>query len=206
MAPRQSQQAKRNKSQNKTRSVESEVTSDSKARNLLASQPKLTPKSKVRKLSLAQVKKQQAKIRLYGTKSGKEYREDQLNVPALNRAIIPGLKPKSGKKGKKFVGDNDSLTMNRLVKSINDKHDLVNESKLEKSRRLEELRDLKRQEIERKEQQKVDKVEGKKSELKNKANVARAARRKNAKGKNSEESASSSGSSLKSKKKSVSFV
>ncbi|KAK6455129.1 60S ribosomal subunit assembly/export protein LOC1 [Scheffersomyces xylosifermentans] len=205
MAPRQSQTAKRNKAQNKTRSSESEVFSDSKARNLLANQPKLTPKSKVRKLSKSAVKKQQSKIRLYGAKSGKEYREDQLEVPALNMAITPGVQAKKGKKGKKFVADNDSLTLSRLVKSINDKYDEVNESKLEKSRRLEELRDLKRQEIERKEQEKIAKLEGKKGELKSKASVARASRRKNAKASRKAEEEAESQPSGK-KRKAVSFA
>lgn len=191
MAPRQSQTAKRNKSQNKTRNVESEVTTDSAARNLLANQPKLTPKSKVKKQSKAVVKKQQAKMRLYGAKSGKEYREDQLDIPSLNMAVTPGVKAKRGKKGKVFLKDDDSLTMTRLVKSINDKYDQVNESKLEKSRRLEELRDLKRQELERKDQEKIDKLEGKKEQIKNKASTARLARRKNAKARKAEEGESS---------------
>ncbi|KAI5966962.1 LOC1 [Candida pseudojiufengensis] len=204
MAPRQSKTAKRNKTQNKTRENESEVYSDSYARNLLADQPKLTPKSKVKKPSKLQVKKQQAKIRLYGAKNGKEYKEEQLNIPELNRAIVPGVKAKRGKKGKKFVADNDSLTMNRLVKSINDKYDQVNESKLEKSRRLEEIRDLKRQEIERKEQQKKDKLDGKKDELRSKASVARASRRKNAKAARKAEDEVDDSS--KHKKKKVAFV
>ncbi|CAL1206434.1 unnamed protein product [Candida parapsilosis] len=186
MAPRQSKTAKRNKTQNKTRENESDIVSDSAARNLLADQPKLTPKSKVKKLSKLQVKKQQAKIRLYGAKNGKEYKEEQLDIPVLNRAIVPGVKVKKGKKGKKFVDDHDTLTLTRLVKSINDKNDLVNESKLEKSKRLEEIRELKRQEIERKEQQKKDKLDGKKDELRNKASIARSTRRKNAKARKAE--------------------
>lgn len=202
MAPRQSKTAKRSKSQNKTRSVESEVSSDSVARNLLMSQPKLTPKSSVKKPSKAVVKKQQAKIRLYGAKSGKEYREDQLDIPVLNKAVTPGVKAKKGKKGKKFVEDNDSLMLNRLVKSINDKYDQVHESKLEKSRRLEEIRDLKRQELERKEKQKETKLEGKKNEIKNKASVARSNRRKNARSQKDEAAKSTSTKS----KKSVSFA
>ncbi|KAG8203366.1 LOC1, partial [Candida africana] len=206
MAPRQPKTAKRNKTQNKTRTVDSEVFSDSAAKNLLADQPKLTPKSKVKKISKLALKKQQAKIRLYGAKNGKEYREDQLNIPTLNKAIVPGVKAKRGKKGKKFVDDNDTLTMNRLVKSINDKYDQVNESKLEKSRRLEEIRDLKRQEIERKEQQKKDKLEGKKDELRSKASVARSTRRKNAKARRADEESQEQEEESPKKKKKVSFV
>ncbi|KAI5963393.1 LOC1 [Candida theae] len=203
MAPRQSKTAKRNKTQNKTRENESDIVSDSAARNLLADQPKLTPKSKVKKLSKLQVKKQQAKIRLYGAKNGKEYKEEQLDIPNLNRAIVPGVKVKKGKKGKKFVGDHDKLTLTRLVKSINDKHDQVNESKLEKSKRLEEIRELKRQEIERKEQQKKDKLDGKKDELRNRASVARSTRRKNAKARKAEEQVQETTAP---KKKKVSFA
>ena len=98
MAPRQSKTAKRNKSQNGTRSIEPEVYSDSRAMNLLEDQPKQKQKSTVKKMSKSAVKKQQAKIRLYGAKNGKDYREDQLNIPTLNRAIVPGVKAKRGKK------------------------------------------------------------------------------------------------------------
>lgn len=201
MAPRQSKTAKRAKTQNKTRSVESEVFSDSKARNLLENQPKLTPKSKVKKVS----KKVQRKIALYGARNGKEYREDQLDIPTLNKAVTPGTKAKRGKKGKKFVDDSDVLTMTRLVKSINDKFDTINESKLEKAKRLEDIRELKRKELERKELEKKNKLEGKKEEIKNKASLARATRRKNAKAARKAEEHEEDEQPLK-KKKSVSFA
>ena len=61
MAPRQSKTAKRNKTQNKTRTVDSEVFSDSAAKNLLADQPKLTPKSKVKKISKLALKNSKQK-------------------------------------------------------------------------------------------------------------------------------------------------
>lgn len=202
---RTSQKAKRRAKQNLTRTIESEVVADPQARNLLQSQPKQPEKSKVKKLSKLALKKQQTKIRLYGAKNGKEFREDQLDIPVLNRAIVPGVKVKSGKKGKKFIDDHDSLKLNLLINSINDKHEQLNESKLEKSQRLEEIRELKRKEIERREKAKTDKLKDKKEEIKNKANIARATRRKNARdAKKSEAELSESGES--DTKKSVSFA
>lgn len=189
MVHRQLKTAKRLATQNLKRENSLEMFNDKSARNLMELTPKLAPKAKKRALSKEQTKKRDAKIRLFGAKNGKEYQEQQLDVPKLNMAVIPGAKAKRGKKGKVFVGDHDLLLMNRLVRSINDKYDSVNELKLEKLKRLEELRDLKRQELERKDQEKKDKLEGKKSELRSKASVARAARRKGAKERRQEEEA-----------------
>ncbi|CAM9022522.1 unnamed protein product [Wickerhamomyces anomalus] len=159
MAPRQSKTAKRTATQNKTRSIESEVFKDSQARNRLGFTSNQTEKSRVRKPSKKDVKKEQSKIRLYGVKRSR------------------------GKKGKKFVNENpeDSTQLNRIINEVILKDEKRDYSKLEKAQKLEEIRELKKKEIEQKEAAKRDKLEDKKQEIKNKATKARTDRRKRAK-------------------------
>lgn len=209
MAPKQSKTHKRSASQNGMRKIESDVVSDSKAANLMANKPKLTEKSKIKKLSKSKVKKDNAKARLYGApKKERVYSEKELNLPVLNTTVVAGKKIKRGKKGKKFVDDKDSLLMNRIIKSINDKYEVEAESKLEKAQRLEELRELKRLEIEKKEEKKKNAIDEKKSELKSKASAARLARRKRAKESSNMKEIEEKEEELnsKKKKKSVSFA
>jgi 60S ribosomal subunit assembly/export protein LOC1 len=189
---------------NKQREVEPEITSDKQARNVLQNQPKLTPKATKRALKGGDLKKHLRSAQLYGSKKKERtYTEKELGIPQLNKAIIPGAIVKRGKKGKKFVADDDVNTLQRLIKQVNDDRDLVNESKLEKSKRLEEIRELRKKEMEMREDEKKAKIDNVKANIKEKANLARLSRRKNAKAAKKEIEKTASNVV---KKKSVSFA
>lgn len=76
---------------------------------------------------------------------------------------------------------------------------------MEKDRRLEEIRELKRQEIERKEAAKQSQLEEKKDELKKKSSIARSMRRKNRRDQE-RDLHTTSNDKVQRKKKSVSFA
>lgn len=136
-----------------TKTIESDVFEDKKARNLMSVDLKKT------------VKKSKIPTKKPGTKKARVYTEKELGIPTLNKAINPeGVKiAKRGKKGKIFA---DQDKMLQIVKSVNLHLDSRNASKLEKARQLEEIREAKRKEIEQKEQEKESKLSKKKSELK----------------------------------------
>ena len=221
MPPRRSTINKVNrKGQNAQREVRPEVFQDSVARNQLINNREVLADDAARAArkpsqSRLEHRKEQARLRLYGRrhheKQRKEqgrYSEKELGLPTLNRSVVPGFRVKKGKKGKKLVADDDTLLMNRLVKSIGDAYEDTVESKLEKDRRLQEIRELKRQEIERKEAAKEEKLEDKKTEIRKKASEARSLRRKTKRDLEhaAREAAAEEKSSGKSKKKSVSFA
>lgn len=176
--------AKRTKRQSLMKEVTPEIMSNSLAANQLSFKgDKKTSKQDPSSRALS--KKEQKRALLYGSQRKSKHQRELLakrvekNLPILNKSIKTGLKIKTGKKGKKFIEDNDTLILQRIAKTIGDKQDEVIESKLEKDRRLEEIRELKRMEIERKEKEKEEKLENAKLDIKAKASNARSSRRKN---------------------------
>ncbi len=163
-----------------TKSVTPEVKENVEARNLLINEPELTLKSSKKPLKGTKLKKFLMTTQLYGKKKQqKKYSEKELDIPLLNESINPGaIKKKGKKKGKKFVADGDTVLLTRLIKQINDGKDEVNESKLEKARRMEDVRELGRKEIERKESVKMKALEKAKDEVKITASQARSERRR----------------------------
>lgn len=146
--------------ENLKRTVNPEIISNSKAKNLLSisNAPKTTNKVNFKKkIGKSPIKKKK--------RQSKFYSESSLNIPELNRSINPSYIKKKGKKIKVFVNDNDSLVYNRIIKLISDKYDQINETKLEKSLRLEEIRELKRKELERKKKADAQKLEKQRQEM-----------------------------------------
>ncbi len=194
-----------------TKNVTPELKENAEARNVLINQPELTLKSSKKPLKGTKLKKFLMTTQLYGKKKqAKKYSEKELDIPVLNESINPGaIKKKGKKKGKKFVADGDSVLLTRLIKQINDGKDEVNESKLEKARRLEDVRELRRTEIERKESVKRQELENAKDELKSSASQARSERRRASRLKkrlSKNIGAESGGAKSKKPKKSVSFA
>ncbi|KAI1462329.1 hypothetical protein F4805DRAFT_129949 [Annulohypoxylon moriforme] len=136
-------------------------------------------------------------------KKKKVYTEKELGIPELNMVTPVGVtKPKGKKKGKVFVDDKESMsTILAMVQA--DKEGEI-ESKMIKSRQMEEIREARRVEAEKKEEEKKAKLDETKESLRRK--------RKRTKQPHDDDDAlikeatTSSTKAAKSKKKRVSFA
>ncbi|KAF2280486.1 uncharacterized protein EI97DRAFT_124253 [Westerdykella ornata] len=100
-------------------------------------------------------------------KKKRVYTEKELNIPKLNGIIPAGIaKPKGQKKGKVFVDDPESMmAIMSVVQAEKEGHI---ESKIQKARQWEEVREAKRKEMEKRSEEKKKKFEEKKEALKGK--------------------------------------
>ncbi|KAF7162227.1 hypothetical protein CNMCM5623_007622 [Aspergillus felis] len=131
----------------------------------------------------------------------REYTEEELGLPKLNMITPVGVvKPKGKKKGKVFVDDQEGMMT--ILAMVNAEQEGHIESKLQKARQLEEIREAKRKEAEARHAEKKNKLEEVKQSIRQKR-----------KGKSSgnedskpDASTSKSDSKSKGKRKSVSFA
>ncbi|KAL8742182.1 MAG: hypothetical protein Q9190_005296 [Brigantiaea leucoxantha] len=114
------------------------------------------PKQQKTKPVLAPVKKKQ---RLYS--------EKELDLPRLNMITPVGVNlPQGKKKGKVFIDDQESMMT--ILAIVNADKDGQIESKLMKSRQMEEIREARRKEAEARQEQKASKLENLKVSLRRK--------------------------------------
>ncbi|EAW08660.1 66S preribosome component LOC1 [Aspergillus clavatus NRRL 1] len=131
----------------------------------------------------------------------REYTEEELGLPKLNMITPVGVvKPKGKKKGKVFVDDQEGMMT--ILAMVNAEQEGHIESKLQKARQMEEIREARRKEAEARLAQKKSKLDDAKESIRQK---------KKRKGGSSEDSAAdtsaaASGAKSKGKRKSVSFA
>ncbi|GFF57660.1 60S ribosomal subunit assembly/export protein loc1 [Aspergillus udagawae] len=131
----------------------------------------------------------------------REYTEEELNLPKLNMITPVGVvKPKGKKKGKVFVDDQEGMMT--ILAMVNAEQEGHIESKLQKARQLEEIREAKRKEAEARHAEKKNKLEEAKQSIRQKR------KRKSSGNEESKPDASTpkSDSKSKGKRKSVSFA
>lgn len=101
------------------------------------------------------------------TKKKRVYTEKELNIPQLNGIVPAGIaKPKGQKKGKVFVDDPESMMA--IMSVVNAEKEGHIESKIQKARQWEEVREAKRKEMEKRSEEKKKKFEERKEGLKGK--------------------------------------
>ncbi|KAL8732011.1 MAG: hypothetical protein Q9181_004088 [Wetmoreana brouardii] len=95
------------------------------------------------------------------------YTEKELDLPKFNTITPVGVQlPKGKKKGKAFVDDQESMMTILAIVNANQEGQI--ESKMLKSRQLEEIREARRKEAEARQQQKEAKMEERKDNLRRK--------------------------------------
>ncbi|KAF1966435.1 hypothetical protein BU23DRAFT_486704 [Bimuria novae-zelandiae CBS 107.79] len=132
--------------------------------------------SKRKQKSLALAKPggaQKSKSQLPSHKRKKRvYKESELDIPKLNGIIPAGIaKPKGQKKGKTFV--DDPASMMAIMSVVNAEKDKDVESRIMRSRQLEEVREAKRKEMEARAEEKASKFEETKKGFKKSKNKSR---------------------------------
>ncbi|KAF9701936.1 hypothetical protein EKO04_000057 [Ascochyta lentis] len=133
-------------------------------------EPEGISKRKQKSLSLAKPGGAQ-KTKSFRTKDGKKkkrvYTEAELDIPKLNSIVPAGIaKPKGQKKGKVFV--DDPASMMAIMSVVNAQKEGHIESKIMRSRQLEEIREAKRKEAEGRLDDKKADFEERKQNLKKK--------------------------------------
>ncbi|KAI6251172.1 60S ribosomal subunit assembly/export protein [Erysiphe necator] len=99
----------------------------------------------------------------------KTYTEKELGIPALNMITPVGVqKPKNKKKGKIFVDDAESMMT--ILSIVNAEKSGQIESKMIKSRQMEEIREARRAESEKKQEIKKSKMNELKESMRKKRN------------------------------------
>ncbi|KAE8144970.1 hypothetical protein BDV25DRAFT_165656 [Aspergillus avenaceus] len=97
----------------------------------------------------------------------REYTEAELDLPKLNAITPVGVvKPKGKKKGKVFVDDDEGMAT--ILAMVNAEKEGQIESKLQRARQLEEIREAKKKETEARQAKKKNKLEEAKDSIRQK--------------------------------------
>ncbi|KAL8693653.1 MAG: hypothetical protein Q9218_001563 [Villophora microphyllina] len=129
---------------------------------------KITKSKPTKGPKLPPPKQQKTKSTVRPTKPKRRaYTEKELGIPKLNAITPVGVElPKGKKKGKVFVDDQESMMTILAIVNANQEGQI--ESKMMKSRQLEEIREARRKEAEARHQQKEAKMEERKDSLRRK--------------------------------------
>ncbi|KAB8237790.1 60S ribosomal subunit assembly/export protein [Aspergillus alliaceus] len=134
----------------------------------------------------------------------REYTEAELDLPKLNTITPVGVvKPKGKKKGKVFVDDEEGMAT--ILAMVNAEKEGQIESKMQKARQLEEIREAKRKEAEARQAQKKNKLEETKAAIRQKRK-RRGDGNEDVKAGTAATQTNGSSSKSKGKRKSVSFA